>query len=417
MRNYKDITIWKNVTETMWNDWHWQLKNRITNVEDLEKVIHLTEDEKMGIKDCLKNLRMSITPYYAMLMDIEKSNCPIRSQAVPRELELRRHQDDLDDPTFEDVDSPAPHLTHRYPDRALFLLSDQCAMYCRHCTRRRLVGSTDAAFSMTQFEEAFKYIESTPVIRDVILSGGDPLSMSDEKLEKIIARLRNIPHVEIIRIGSRTPVVMPQRITDKLCEMLKKYHPIYLNTQFNHASEITDASKTACEKLVNSGILVGNQSVLLKGINDCPHVMKKLLHGLMKIRVRPYYLYQCDRSVGIEHFVTSVGKGIEIMESLRGHTSGLAIPWFILEAQNGGGKCPILPHYLISRSDRKVIMRNFEGVVSVYTEPDDNQSHCECEDCTNEKKQAIGLRKLYEGETIALEPVNLERAKRRKNQA
>ncbi|MHC1723894.1 MAG: lysine 2,3-aminomutase [Aminipila sp.] len=417
MRNYKDIPLWSDITEEKWNDWHWQLANRITTVEQLKQVINLTKEEEKGVAACLKTLRMAITPHYSTLMDPDNPKCPVRLQAVPTEPELIHANGDMEDPTFEDIDSPAPHLTHRYPDRVLFLTTDQCSMYCRHCTRRRLVGTNDAAYGMEEFEPAFKYIENTPQVRDIVVSGGDPLTFSTERLEQIIKRLRAIPHIEIIRIGSRVPVVMPQRITDELCEMLKKYHPIFINTHFNNPKEMTKASEAALAKLANTGIPLGNQSVLLRGVNDCPNIMKRLVHVLVKNRVRPYYLYQCDRSIGIQHFCTSVSKGMEIMESLRGHTSGLSIPTYVVEAVGGGGKCPVLPQYLISRSDRKVIFRNYEGVISTYTEPEDERSICNCEDCKaeREKEELIGLRNFYADRKVIMEPCELPRAKRRKN--
>ena len=418
MRSYKDVPIWKDVTPEQWNDWHWQLDNRITNVDQLKGVINLTSDEEQGIHECLKTLRMGITPYYAMLMDPDDPHCPVRLQAVPRIMETHRSAQDLDDPLHEDTDSPAPHLTHRYPDRVLFLITDQCSMYCRHCTRRRLAGENDHAFPLEELEGAFKYIEGNTKVRDVLLSGGDCLAVDDDYLEAIIKRLRAIPHVEIVRLGSRTPVVMPQRITDNLCNMLKKYHPVWLNTHFNNPKEMTPEAAAACAKLADAGIPLGNQSVLLRGINDCPHVMKKLLHVLVKNRVRPYYIYQCDMSVGIEHFRTAVGKGIEIMESLRGHTSGYCIPTYVIDAIGGGGKTPVMPNYLISMSDRKVITRNFEGVISCYTEPEDNRSHCECPDCKAEretKEDLVGLRNLFSEKMVSMEPTERPRAKRRKH--
>lgn len=418
MRDYKTIPLWKDATPEQWNDWHWQTANRITTVEQLKQVINLTEDEEQGIHECLKSLRMGITPYYAMLMDPNDPNCPVRLQAVPRIQETHRSAQDLDDPLHEDTDSPAPHLTHRYPDRVLFLITDQCAMYCRHCTRRRLAGENDRAFPFDEYEAAFKYIEDHKEVRDVILSGGDCLLVGDDILEKIISRLRKIEHLEIIRIGSRTPVVMPQRITDDLVNMLKKYHPIWLNTHFNTPKEMTPEASAALAKLADAGIPLGNQSVLLRGINDCSHIMLKLVQLLVKNRVRPYYIYQCDMSVGIEHFRTAVAKGIEIMESLRGHTSGLCVPTFVIDAIGGGGKTPILPNYLISMSDRKVITRNFEGVISAYSEPEDNRSVCNCDECKAEresKEDLVGLRNLFAEKVFSMEPTILPRAKRNKH--
>lgn len=401
------------VEQDDWNDWRWQVKNRITTVEELKKFIPLTKDEEEGIRKCLENLRMSITPYYLSLIDPTNPNDPIRKQAIPTFKELTRSKADLDDPLHEDEDSPVPGLTHRYPDRALLLVTDQCAMYCRHCTRRRFAGQKDASLPFSQIDNAIEYIRKTPVIRDVLLSGGDALLMSDENLEYIIKKLREIPHVEIIRLGSRAPVVLPQRITDDFVYMLKKYHPIWLNTHFNHSDEITEESKVACEKMANAGIPLGNQSVLLRGINDCMHVMKKLVNDLVKIRVRPYYIYQCDLSNGIEHFRTPVAKGIEIIEGLRGHTSGYCVPTFVVDAPGGGGKTPVMPNYVISQSYDKVILRNFEGVITTYTEPAKYDQKCMCSVCSGEEfTHKVGIAGLLNNERNVLEPVELDRRSR-----
>jgi lysine 2,3-aminomutase len=405
--------IFTDISEELWNDWKWQVKNRITTVEDLKRYMPLTESEEEGVRKCLENLRMSITPYYLSLMDPNNQNDPIRKQAIPTSNELLRSKADQDDPLHEDGDSPVPGLTHRYPDRALLLITDQCAMYCRHCTRRRFAGQMDDAQPLNQIDKAIEYIKNTPVIRDVLLSGGDALLMSDEKLEYIISKLREIPHVEIIRIGSRVPVVMPQRITDDLVNMLKKYHPVWLNTHFNHPNEITEESKEACAKMANAGIPLGNQSVLLRGVNDCMHVMKKLVNDLVKIRVRPYYIYQCDLSNGIEHFRTPVSKGIEIIEGLRGHTSGYCVPTFVVDAPGGGGKTPVMPNYVISQSHDKVILRNFEGVITTYTEPSHYEQTCSCEVCSGEKNvHKVGVAGLLNNERMVLEPTELDRKKR-----
>jgi len=361
--------LFPNVTDEQWNDWHWQVRNRIETLEDLKKYITLTPEEENGVKACLGTLRMAITPYYLSLINPEDPNDPVRKQAIPTAAELYQSPADLLDPLHEDEDSPAPGLTHRYPDRVLLLITDQCSMYCRHCTRRRFAGQNDAGLPVDQIDVAIEYIAAHPEIRDVLLSGGDALLVSDDRLEYIIQKLRAIPHVEIVRIGSRTPVVLPQRITPELCAMLKKYHPIWLNTHFNHPNEITEESAAACARLADAGIPLGNQSVLLAGVNDCVHVMKKLVNELVKIRVRPYYIYQCDLSMGLEHFRTPVSKGIEIIEGLRGHTSGYCVPTFVVDAPGGGGKTPVMPNYVISQATNKVILRNYEGVITTYTEP------------------------------------------------
>lgn len=378
---YKNIELYKDVPKSDWEDWKWQIRNRIDSVETLKKIIDLSRQEEENIAQVLSKFRVGITPYYASLMDKEDRNCPLRMQAVPTIMETYIGEADLEDPLNEDEDSPVEGITHRYPDRVLFLITDQCAMYCRHCTRRRFAGQQDSRIPKDKIEKCLQYIRNTPKVRDVLLSGGDPLLVGDNKLEYIIRELRNIDHVEIIRIGSRTPVVMPQRITDDLVNMLKKYHPIWLNTHFNHPKEITQESVEACRKLADAGIPLGNQSVLLRGVNDCPHIMKDLVHGLVKMRVRPYYIYQCDLSMGIEHFRTKVSKGIEIIEALRGHTSGFAVPTFVVDAPGGGGKIPIMPQYLISQSPTKVVLRNYEGVITEYSEPNHKEEPCQCDIC------------------------------------
>ena len=397
------------VTDEQWNNWHWQVQNRIETLEQLKKYIKLTTEEENGVKESLKTLRMAITPYYLSLIDQSNPNCPVRKQAIPTHAETHHSAADLLDPLHEDGDSPAPGLTHRYPDRVLLLVTDMCSMYCRHCTRRRFAGQTDSSSSQDVISKAIDYIARTPQVRDVLLSGGDALMISDSRLESIISRLREIPHVEIIRIGTRTPVVCPQRITDDLVNMLKKYHPIWLNTHFNHPQEVTEESIAACERMANAGIPLGNQSVLLRGVNDCVPTMKKLVHQLVKMRVRPYYIYQCDLSMGLEHFRTPVSKGIEIIENLRGHTSGYAVPTFVVDAPGGGGKTPVMPNYVVSQGPHKVILRNFEGVITTYSEPDDYQD-CQCEECKKYRTQ--GVASLINGQTLALEPEGLERKKR-----
>ena len=354
-----------------WYDWKWQFRNRITTVEQLEKVLPLGDKEKRDIFDCLKTFRMAITPYYASLMDPKDPMCPIRMQAVPSVLEKRVLPYEMADPLNEEGDSPVRNIVHRYPDRVLFIVTHQCSMYCRHCTRRRMVGEEDRIITKAEVEEAVSYIERTPQIRDVLISGGDPLTMDDAVLEDIIARLRRIEHVEIIRIGTRVPVVMPMRITPALTFMLKKYQPIWINTHFNHPRELTPEAQKACAAIVDAGIPLGNQSVLLRGINDNADTMKELLLKLVKARVRPYYLYQCDLSRGIGHFRTRVEKGIEIMQSLTGTISGYAVPRFVIDAPSGGGKVPINPEYVVSMDDREVVMRNYEGKIYRYPQPID----------------------------------------------
>jgi lysine 2,3-aminomutase len=419
MRPYTEIPLWKDVTPEQWGDWKWQARNRVTKVEELKEVINLTPEEEDGIRESLKILRMAITPYYASLMDPNDPHCPVRKQAVPTAKELDFTEADMEDPLFEDVDSPVHGLTHRYPDKVLFLITDQCGMYCRHCTRRRLAGQTDHERDKSTIDAVIEYIAGHEDIRDVLLSGGDPLLVSDAKLKDIISRLQAIDHVEIVRIGSRAPCTLPQRVTPELCELLKEHHPIWLNTHFNHPKEITPESKRAVEMLADAGVPVGNQSVLLKGINDCPTIMKKLVQDLVKIRCRPYYFYQCDMSRGIEHFRTSVAKGIEIAEALRGHTSGFAVPTFILDAPGGGGKIPLAPQYLISMSDKRVVVRNYEGGTFQYLEPKDRVSVCPptcsmCEDYSKVESEE-GVAGVLSGKKFALIPEGSARAKRRED--
>ena len=402
------------VTDEQWNDWKWQVKNRIETYEELSKYFTFSPEEAEGIKKALAKFRMAITPYYLSLIDPNDLYDPIRRQCIPAGAECNIAPADLNDPLHEDEDSPAPGLTHRYPDRVLFLITDMCSMYCRHCTRRRFAGQKDDESPQDRIEKCLEYIERTPEVRDVLLSGGDALMVSDKKLEYIISRLRAIPHVEIVRIGSRTPVVCPQRITDDLCNMLKKYHPIWLNTHFNHPNEMTPEAQAAVAKLADAGIPLGNQTVLLRGVNDCVHVMKKLMHELVKNRVRPYYIYQCDLSMGLEHFRTPVSKGIEIIENLRGHTSGYAVPTFVVDAPGGGGKTPVMPTYVISQSPDKVILRNFEGVITTYTEPREYHEECHCEACEAKRRVDEGVASLLETDRMSLEPSFLMRHERNK---
>ncbi len=406
--------LFPNVTDEQWNDWKWQVKNRIETYKQLSQYFTFAPEEAEGIKKALAKFRMAITPYYLSLIDPNDPYDPIRRQAIPAGEECNIAPADLNDPLHEDEDSPAPGLTHRYPDRVLFLITDMCSMYCRHCTRRRFAGQKDDESPSERIEKCLAYIEKTPQVRDVLLSGGDCLMVSDQKLEYIIGRLRKIPHVEIVRLGSRTPVVCPQRITPELCEMLKKYHPIWLNTHFNHPNEFTPEAEQALARLANAGIPLGNQTVLLRGVNDCVHVMKKLMHELVRNRVRPYYIYQCDLSMGLEHFRTPVSKGIEIIENLRGHTSGYAVPTFVVDAPGGGGKTPVMPQYVISQSPDKVILRNFEGVITTYTEPREYHEECHCEACQAKRRVDEGVASLLETDRMALEPSHLMRHERNK---
>jgi len=409
-------SYWKEVSDQDWNNWQWQLKNRITSVEDLSGIVELTEEEEIELKKVTERFKMSITPYFASLIDKNNPNCPIRKQVIPSKFELQKTRDNEPDPLAEDIDSPVPGLTHRYPDRALIMTTDRCATLCRHCTRKRSVGVKDLDKTRDEFKPIIEYIKNTTTIRDILLSGGDPLLLSPFSLEFLLKSLRKIPHVEIIRIGTRIPVTLPQRITPELVEMISRYHPIWINTHFNHPKEITQECAQAIDLLLRAGIPVGSQTVLLKEINDCPHVMKKLMHKLLMIRVRPYYIFQCDLSVGVEHFRTSVLKGIEIIEMLRGHTSGLGVPTFVIDGPGGMGKVPIMPNYLISYSEKGAVIRNYEGTITIYEEPKNKKFSCQkCGIC--EKKEWVsheGVAKLFLSQAESLVPSNSEREIRRK---
>jgi lysine 2,3-aminomutase len=361
--------LWKNVSEREWNDWRWQLRHRITTYEQLKEILELTSEEIEGIKHSKGRLALAVTPYFASLMDPFNPNCPIRRQAIPRVEEIHLSKNEMVDPLGEDKHSPVPGLVHRYPDRVLLLVTDQCAVYCRYCTRRRLVGSHERSITQGNFEEVLRYLKSHRKVRDVLLSGGDPLLLENERLEEILSRLRALPHIELLRIGTRVPVTLPQRITGGLVRMLKKYHPLMISIHFTHPKEITEAVRRACSELADGGIPLGSQTVLLKGINDKPYIMKKLVQELLKIRVRPYYIYQCDLAMGTEHFRTSVATGIQIIEKLRGHTTGYAVPTYVVDAPGGGGKIPLQPDYVVSRGKGKIALRNYEGKIFEYSEP------------------------------------------------
>lgn len=372
-RDYKSIPIWKDVTTEQWNDWKWQLSNRISSLEQLKQVIVMGYEEEREIAACLEKYPMAITPYYAALMDETNRNCPIRMQVIPSVKELHNTEIDQYDPLHEILNSPIPGLIHRYPDRVALLVSGNCAVYCRFCTRKSSTYGRDRVCRGVDLENAITYLASNHQIRDVLITGGDPLCLSDNALSSLLERLRPIKNLEIIRIGSRVPVTMPQRITSELCAVLKNYHPIWLNTHFNHPREITAEAKRACEMLADAGIPLGNQSVLLNGINDSPSVMRKLVHELLKIRVRPYYLYQCDLTEGIGHFRTPVSTGINIIRALQGHTSGLAVPTYVIDAPGGGGKIPVNKNYIVSRSSKEIVLQNYQGQVCKYPDVSEEQ--------------------------------------------
>jgi lysine 2,3-aminomutase len=346
------------VKQSQWNDWHWQMKNRITGLSALERIIHLSDAEKNALSSSAKSLPLSITPYYASLIDRENSLQPIRRTIVPVQDEHLLGAGELADPLGEDGHSPVPGLIHRYPDRVLFLVTNTCSTYCRYCTRSRIVGSRAES---PQWEKAIDYIRQNKQIRDVIISGGDPLMLSDEQLEWLLIQLKPISHLEMIRIGTKAPVVLPQRVTPALVRMLKRYHPLYVSIHFTHPDELTPETMLACNRLADAGIPLGSQTVLLKGINDEAQTLKRLFHGLLKIRVRPYYLYQCDPIQGSAHFRTPVEKGIEMIRSLRGFTSGYAIPAYVIDAPGGGGKIPLLPDYVVRQENDSLVLRNYRN--------------------------------------------------------
>jgi lysine 2,3-aminomutase len=399
--------IYANVPDEKWNSWRWQLSNRINTVEEFEKVFPLTENERKALSTA--NLfRVEITPYFISLIDPLDPHDPIRRQVVPTASEMTPFTAMMEDSLAEDRHSPVPGLVHRYPDRVLMLITTQCASYCRYCTRSRIVGDPTATFSRAEFEMQLEYLERTPQVRDVLLSGGDPLVLAPKILEEIISRLREIPHIEIVRIGSRVPVFLPMRVTDELCDMLQKYHPLWLNIHVNHPNEITAELAAATDRLSRAGIPLGNQTVLLSGVNDCVHIQRQLVQDLVRLRVRPYYLYQCDLVEGAGHFRTPVAKGIEIIEGLRGHTSGFAVPQYIVDAPGGGGKIPLMPNYLLSMSDHKIIVRNFEGFVTTYEEPVEYRPHDSksCAYCQNKRLEVgqTGLTGLLDDEQMFIKP-------------
>jgi len=357
---------WETVSRGEWDDWKWQMRHRLTRLEDLEKHLVLTKEERAGVLLTGKKLAMGITPHFFNLLDTENPDCPIRRQVVPRLEETIVAPSEMSDPCGEDGNMPVPGLVHRYPDRVLFLVTDRCASYCRYCTRSRVVSGVGEQSLETNFDQAFTYLKQHTEVRDVLLSGGDPLLLSDKRLEFFLSRLRAIPHIEFIRIGSRIPIFMPQRITEQLCSVLKRYHPVWMSIHANHPGELSQEVRVGLERLADAGVPLGNQSVLLKGINDDAVVLKELFHKLLLCRVRPYYLYQCDLIHGSEHLRTSINDGLEIMRQLRGHTTGYAIPQYVVDGPGGGGKIPLNPETIVSHDDEKVVLRNFNGDLFEY---------------------------------------------------
>jgi lysine 2,3-aminomutase len=410
--------IWADVPDEQWDDWRWQLSHRINSLEEVGAVLNLTDEERAGLSADDK-FRVDITPYFASLIDPDDPNDPIRRQVIPLGREQQAFTAMMEDSLAEDRHSPVPGLVHRYPDRVLMLVTTQCASYCRYCTRSRIVGDPTQNFNSRDHEAQLEYLRRTPQVRDVLISGGDGLTLAPKLFEKIIRGIREIPHIEIIRIGSRVPVFLPQRIDDELCAMLEQYHPLWINLHFNHPNEITPEVSRAVDKLTKAGLPVGNQSVLLAGVNDCVHIQRSLVHKLVENRIRPYYLYQCDLVEGSGHFRTPVGKGLEIMEGLRGHTSGYAVPTYVIDAPGGGGKIPVMPNYLISYSDHKVVLRNYEGYITTYEEPPTYTPHdkAACAYCQHERSEPgqSGVLGLLEGERMWIEPKGFEETHTRGN--
>ncbi len=362
--------VFPDATDAQWNDWKWQLRNRVRDLPTLEKAFELSEDERDTVAKLGDRLPVGITPYYASLIDRYDPRSGLRRTMIPVADEFMEEASESADPLGEDQDMPVEGLVHRYPDRVLFLVTSFCAVYCRYCTRSRLVGKTgEYHFNTAQFEKALGYIEAHTEIRDVLISGGDPLTMSDDKLEWLLSRLRAIKHVEFIRIGSKIPCVLPQRITPKLCSVLKKFHPLWMSVHFMHPDEVTPEVAESCGRLADAGVPLGSQTVLNKDVNDTPEIMKRLMHSLLKIRVRPYYIYQCDPIPGSRHFRTPVETGLKIIQALRGHTTGYAVPQFVIDAPGGGGKIPLMPEYVVGRDGDDLLIRNYEGKVFRYPDP------------------------------------------------
>ena len=403
----KRAPVYADVPDEKWNDWRWQLSHRLNSVEEIEKVVPLTESERKALQTS-GLFRVDITPYFISLIDPDDPNDPVRKQIIPRADEMQAFTAMMEDSLAEDRHSPVPGLVHRYPDRVLMLVTTQCASYCRYCTRSRIVGDPGQTFSRQEFEAQIEYLKRTPQVRDVLLSGGDPLVLAPKILKEILTRLREIPHIEIVRIGSRVPVFLPMRVTQELCDMLQEFHPLWINIHINHPNEISQELADACDRMARAGIPLGNQSVLLAGVNDCIHIQRELVQKMTRIRVRPYYLYQCDLVEGAGHFRTPVAKGIEIIEGLRGHTSGYAVPQFIVDAPGGGGKIPVMPNYQISASDHKIILRNYEGYVTTYEEPTEYKSHdpATCSYCQNKRPEPgqTGITGLLDGEDMFIKP-------------
>lgn len=393
-----------------WNDWKWQMKQRIRSLEQLAAFLPSIGNQA-ALEKVIQKYPMAITPYYASLIRQPDASDPIFAMCVPQHDEMFNPPCLSEDPLEENEDMPVPGLVHRYRDRALLMATTTCSTYCRHCTRKRLAGTRECSISPARLRQVVEYLTAHPEISDVIVSGGDPLTMATAALESVLSALRSVETVQIIRIGTRVPVVLPMRITENLVQMLRKYHPVWINTHFNHPDELTPEAKAACAMLSDAGIPLGNQTVLLRGVNDNPQTIEKLCRGLVKMRIRPYYLYQCDLVRGVEHFRTPVSRGIEIMEYMRGRVSGLAIPSFVVDAPHGGGKIPVMPNYLVSISPTHTVLRNYEGLLVNYPEPgiEDNQTQ------PTKPEQSGGVWELATGKVSVIQPADTNRCRRRQN--
>ena len=364
-RHFPDATL------RDWNDWRWQMRARVKDLAGLERVLTLSADERAAMQRHDGILPVAITPYYASLLDAQDASQPLRKSVVMVGQEFVHSPGESADPLSEDRDSPVPGLVHRYPDRVLFLATGTCPVYCRYCTRSRAVGKPggEYSFSTTQWEAAIEYIAATPRIRDVLVSGGDPLILSDDKIAWLLQRLRAIPHLELLRMGTKVPAALPQRITPALVRMLKRFHPFFLSIHFTHPDELTPEVEQACRRLADAGIPLGSQTVLLAGINDDVQTLRRLFQQLLRLRVKPYYLYQCDPVLGSAHFHVPLARGLEIMQGLRGHTSGYAVPTFVVDAPGGGGKIALQPNDRLERQGDYVLLRNFQGRTVRYFDP------------------------------------------------
>jgi len=392
-----------------WNDWKWQMKQRIRALEQL--ALYLPTIRNQPLASVIQKYPMAITPYYASLIQRPDTSDPVFQMCVPQISELVNPDCLSEDPLEENEDMPVPGLVHRYPDRALLIATTMCASYCRHCTRKRVAGTRETTISTRRLQQVTDYLSAHPEICDVIVSGGDPLTMSTNAIEAVLSSLRSVESVQIIRIGTRVPVVLPMRVTEELTGMLRKYHPLWINTHFNHPNELTIEAGAACARLADAGVPLGNQTVLLRGVNDSPQIIEQLCRGLVRMRVRPYYLYQCDLVRGVEHFRTSLSRGIEIMEYLRGKVSGLAIPSFVVDIPHGGGKIPLLPNYIVSMSPTHTVLRNYEGLLVNYPEPGIDETAA----AQTKQGQAAGVWELASGKASVIQPACTDRGQRRQD--